>query len=148
MRRTKSCIEAMNSHAVAGAMVCSKSLARRRLRPSHAKVRSTTQRLAQLVTGIATICEYVSQPWIAADNFGQNERCAIAVLHVSGVTNGMNKIAVTVGHDVTLSALDLLARIIAARPVAFRRLAALAVDDPSARRASRPTASRLISSRA
>ena len=45
MRRTKSWIEAMNSHAVAEAMVCLKSLARRRLRPSHAKVRSTTQRL-------------------------------------------------------------------------------------------------------
>src|SRR3546814_2974207 len=34
----------MNSQAVAEAMVCSKSLARRRLRLSHAKVRSTTQR--------------------------------------------------------------------------------------------------------
>ena len=34
----------MKSHAVAEAMVCSKSLARRRLRFSQAKVRSTTQR--------------------------------------------------------------------------------------------------------
>jgi hypothetical protein len=35
-RRVKNCTEAMNSHAVAEAMVCSKSLARRRLRLSHA----------------------------------------------------------------------------------------------------------------
>ena len=34
----------MNSHAVAEAMVCSKSLARRRFRLSQASVRSTTQR--------------------------------------------------------------------------------------------------------
>jgi len=44
MRRVKSWIDAMNSQAVAEAMVCSKSLARRRLRLSHARVRSTTQR--------------------------------------------------------------------------------------------------------
>jgi TRAP-type mannitol/chloroaromatic compound transport system permease large subunit len=40
----KSWTEAMKSHAVAEAMVCSKSLARRRFRLSHARVRSTTQR--------------------------------------------------------------------------------------------------------
>jgi putative transposase len=34
----------MNSHAVAEAIVCSKSLARRRFRLSHVSVRSTTQR--------------------------------------------------------------------------------------------------------
>jgi putative transposase len=47
MRRVKIWTEAMKSHAVAEAVVCSKSLARRRLRPSHAKVRSTTQRLGK-----------------------------------------------------------------------------------------------------
>jgi putative transposase len=40
----KNWIDAMNSQAVAEAMVCSKSLARRRLRLSQAIVRSTTQR--------------------------------------------------------------------------------------------------------
>src|SRR3546814_21157129 len=45
MLRVKSWIEAMKSHAVAEAMVCSKSLARRRFRLSQASVRSTTQRL-------------------------------------------------------------------------------------------------------
>ncbi len=44
IRRVKSWMDAMNSQAVAEAMVCSKSLARRRLRLSQASVRSTTQR--------------------------------------------------------------------------------------------------------
>ena len=44
MRRVKSWMEATKSQAVADAMVCSKSLARRRLRFSQASVRSTTQR--------------------------------------------------------------------------------------------------------
>lgn len=46
IQRAKSCTEAMNSHAVAEVMVCSKSLAMRRLRLTHAKVRSTTYRLS------------------------------------------------------------------------------------------------------
>lgn len=45
MRRVKIWIEALNNRAVAEAMVCSKSLARRRLRSSNAKARSSTQRL-------------------------------------------------------------------------------------------------------
>jgi len=44
MRRVRSCTAAMYSHAVALSMVRSKSLASLRLRPSQAKVRSTTQR--------------------------------------------------------------------------------------------------------
>lgn len=43
----------MSSHAVAEAMVCSKSLARRRLRPSHAKAHSTTQRLGNTSNPLA-----------------------------------------------------------------------------------------------
>jgi len=60
MRRAKSWIEAMNSHAIADAMVCSKSLARRRLLPSHAKVRSTTQRL--VVRGL--VVQTFSYVWL------------------------------------------------------------------------------------
>ena len=40
--------EAMNSHVVALSMVFSKSFTRRRLRPSQANVRSTTQRLGRM----------------------------------------------------------------------------------------------------
>ena len=43
-RRMRSMTEAAQRNAVAEAMVASKSLARRRLRPSQAKKRSTTQR--------------------------------------------------------------------------------------------------------
>ena len=53
MRRAKSWIEAMNSHAVADAMVCSKSLASRRFRFSHASVRSTTQRRGRTTKPLA-----------------------------------------------------------------------------------------------
>jgi hypothetical protein len=42
--RVMSWMEASVNHAVALSMVCSKSLAKRRLRFSYAKVRSTTQR--------------------------------------------------------------------------------------------------------
>ena len=45
MRLARNWTEAMNSHAVAEAMLRSKSLARRRLRLIQAKKRSTTQRL-------------------------------------------------------------------------------------------------------
>lgn len=44
MRWATSHIDATNSQAVAEVMVCWKSFARRRLRLSHAKVRSTIQR--------------------------------------------------------------------------------------------------------
>ena len=55
----------MNSQAVAEAMVCSKSLARRRLRLSHAKVRSTTQRRGS-----------TSKPFAASD------RLMISMVHL------------------------------------------------------------------
>ena len=44
MRRVKSWVNAIKSHAVTDAMVLSKSLASRRFRLNHANVRSTTQR--------------------------------------------------------------------------------------------------------
>jgi hypothetical protein len=42
-------MEAMSSHASEDAMLASRSFARRRQRPSQAKVRSTTQRLAMMI---------------------------------------------------------------------------------------------------
>jgi len=113
------------------------------------------QRLAQLVSGMATIGEDVPEPGVTAYDLCQDERCTIAILHVSGVNDGMHQIALGVGHDVPLAPLDLLARIIAARPAALRRLDALAVASPYfvsitpvLGEASRPPASRPISSRA
>src|SRR3546814_8668510 len=46
----------------------------------------------------------------------------------------MDQIAVGVGQDVALVSLDLLSRVIAARPAAFRRLHTLAVDHSGAGR--------------
>lgn len=60
------------------------------------------QRLAQLVAGIATIGEDVPEPRMAADDLGEDERYAIAILHASGVDHGTNQIAIGIGHDVTL----------------------------------------------
>src|SRR3546814_19141628 len=48
--------------------------------------------------------------------------------------HGMDQIAVGVGQDVALASLDLLSRVIAARPAAFRRLHTLAVDHSGAGR--------------
>jgi hypothetical protein len=50
-------------------------------------------------------------------------------MYVSGVNDGMNKIANIVGHDVTLAHFDLLAYSIASRPAVLVGFDALAVDD-------------------
>lgn len=155
MRRVESWIEAMKSHAVADAMVCSKSFARRRFRLSHASVRSTTQRRGstskpfaasgllmvsmvhlpqlrsaslKLICGIAAISEHVAQPGEALDDCGEHQRCAIAVLDVGGVDYGVNEIAVGGGEDVALASLDLLACVIAPKSATFRCFHRLAVD--------------------
>src|SRR3546814_594069 len=67
---------ARSSHVAALAMVCSESLASRRQRPSHAKVRSTTQRRGRTSNPLAaserlTICK-VQRPILsnAALSFG------------------------------------------------------------------------------
>lgn len=96
------------------------------------------QRLAQLVAGLATIGEDVSQPGMPTDNLGQHEWRAIAVLHVSGVNDGMNQITISVGHDGTLAPFGLLACIVTPGPAALGGYDALAVDDPSARRSLAP----------
>lgn len=106
------------------------------------------QRLANLVAGIAAIGEDVPEPVVTAYNLCQQELRTIAILHVGGMHHGVNQIALAVGHDVPLAPLDLLARVEATRPAALRRLHALAVDPPALGAASRPPASRLISSRA
>ncbi len=51
---------------------------------------------------------------------------------------GLDQIALGVGQDVALTALDLLARIIAARTAGFGGFDALAVDDPGTGRGITP----------
>jgi len=157
MRRAKSWIEAMNSHAVADAMVCSKSLARRRLRLSHCQ-RSFDDPASwqddkslcgigpfddldgpfadlpeggpELVARITAIGEDMAQPRETADDFSQHQWRTVAVLDTGGVDHGVDQIALGVGQDVALTALDLLARIIAARTAGFSIFDTLAVDQP------------------
>src|SRR3546814_20563054 len=70
----------------------------------------------------------MAQPWKAVDDFTQDQRRAVAVLNVGGMDHRMYQIALGVGEDVALAALDLLARVIAARAATFSRFHALAID--------------------
>jgi hypothetical protein len=80
----------------------------------------------------------MAQPREAADDLRQHQRRTVAVLDVGGVDHGVDQIALGVGQDMALAALDLLARIIAARTAGFRGFDALAVDHPGTGRGFAP----------
>ena len=61
----------------------------------------------------------------ARRDFGQHQRCAVAVLNIGGMDDSMDKVAAGVGQDMALPALDLLARVIAANTTRFRGFASL-----------------------
>lgn len=63
----------MNSHAVADAMVCSKSLARRRFRLSQARVRSTTQRRGSTSKPFAASDRLIARPRGIAQCWGDRQ---------------------------------------------------------------------------
>ena len=96
------------------------------------------QRLPEFVASIAAIGKHMAQPREAVDDLGQHQRCAVAVLDVGGVDHGVDQVALSVGDDVALAALDLLARIIATRTPGFGGFNALAVDDPGTGRGIAP----------
>lgn len=68
------------------------------------------------------------QPREAADYFGEDERCTVAILDAGGVDHSKNQVTVCVGQDVPLAPLDFLARIVAQRPAALGGFDTLAVD--------------------
>src|SRR3546814_3059960 len=72
----------------------------------------TPERFPELVASIAAIGKDMAQPWKAVDDFTQDQRRAVAVLNVGGMDHRMYQIALGVGEDVALAALDLLARVI------------------------------------
>lgn len=98
-------------------MLVSKTLARRRLRFNHARVRSTTQRLGstskpfafaarltisrsstelvecgpQLLAGVAVIGEHVAQPRKGGTDRCQHGRSTVAVLDVCGMNGGADR---------------------------------------------------------
>src|SRR3546814_8008192 len=88
----------------------------------------TPEPFPTLVASIAAIGKDMAQPWKAVDDFTQDQRRAVAFLNGGGMDHRMYQIALGVGEDVALAALDLLARVIAARAATFSRFHALAID--------------------
>ena len=86
------------------------------------------QATAKLVSGITAVGEQAAQPGEAGDHTGQQQGRSVAELHVGGVNHGVDQIAFSVGEDVALTALCLLARVITTRPAGFRCFDALAID--------------------
>src|ERR1700691_4740404 len=83
---------------------------------------------ARLIAGVGGVGEHVAQPRMRALDRGQQDRCAIAILHARFVHNRAHQQAGRVGEDVTFAALHLLSGIEPARAAGFRRLHRLAVD--------------------
>src|SRR6202043_1866281 len=94
----------------------------------------TLQSLAQFISGIATIGKDMAQPGIARTDRSKDARGAIAILNAGFVHHDPDQIALGVGDDVALAALDLLSCVIAPRATAFRGFHRLAVNH-SGRRA-------------
>ena len=99
------------------------------------------QSLAQFISGIATIGKDMAQPGIARADRSKDARGAIAILNAGFVHDEPDQIALGVGDDVALAALDLLACVKAPWTAAFRGFHRLAVNH-SGRRA-RLSANRL-----
>ena len=114
---------AIMSQASALAMVASKSLARRRLRPSQAKVRS----------GVGAIGEDVAQPGEGPSDRGEQRRRTVAVLDMGGVNHAGDEPPAGVGEDMALAPLNQLAGVEPARATAFRGFHRLAVDHTGGR---------------
>ena len=69
---------------------------------------NTFQRLAQFLAGIAAIGEDMAQPWIERADRSEHARGTIAILNVGLMHDQPDQIALRVGDDVALAALDLL----------------------------------------
>ena len=65
------------------------------------------QRLAQFLPGIAAIGEDMAQPWIERADRGEHARGAIAILNAGFMHDEPDQIALRVGDDMALAALDL-----------------------------------------
>src|SRR3954466_4256831 len=131
---------AMKAQALELSMVFSQSLARRRHRPSHASVRSTTHRrgntsnpfgrvgslddldgpvtlplegIAQFAARIAAIGEDVAQPWKPVADGLEQRRGSVAILHIGRMNKDEEHDAQRVGDDVALAAVDLFPGVVA-----------------------------------
>lgn len=73
----------------------------------------------QLLSGITAIVKDPGKRGIRIPAALDEVRCAIAILDIGGVDQGVEQVAGRVGRDVALAPFDLLARVIAARPAGF-----------------------------
>jgi len=94
---------------------------------SNVPVLESGGRFAQLVASIAPIGKDMAQPRVERPDGGQHLHGAIPVLDVGGVNAQPDQMALRVGDDVALAALDLLAGIEAARSTGLRGLHRLAI---------------------
>ena len=101
----------------------------------------TFQRLAQFLPGIAAVSEDMAQPWIERADRGEHAWGTIAILNAGFMHDEPDQMALRVGDDMTLAALDLLACVIAPRAAALRGFHRLAVNHSGRR--TRLSASRL-----
>ena len=150
-------MEAMKSQLQTDAIVCSKSLARRRFRFRHAKVRSTTQRRGRIMKHLVRsdrlmisivqspilvsaalsfplhtlISEHMMQPRTAIADVFYHQWRVVSFLDAGAVNNGINQRAIHAGDDMALAAFHFLARIISPYPATFRCFDRLAIDHAS-----------------
>src|SRR6266446_5050942 len=91
------------------------------------------QRAAQLVAGVSAIGKDMAQPWVEALNRSQHANRAVSILNVGRMNLKADEVSLRIRHDVPFAALNLLSRVIAARPAALGCLDRLAIDDTSTR---------------
>ena len=140
---------AISSHASALAMVASKSLARRRLRPNQAPafsfgLKSTDSlgsgddldgpfanlgdRIQQLVTAIDAIREDVPELGKSDAEGFQQRHCTMIVLNVGGMNLNREQRTARICNDVSLAPFQSLGHVKSTRTATFRCLDALTVE--------------------
>ena len=93
---------------------------------------------SQFVASIAAVSENVAQPGKAPAYCRQNINSLTTLLDVGGMNKEEDQEATGIRHDMALAALDLLPRVIAREPVAFRGFYRLAVNHARARKGFTP----------
>src|SRR5271156_954568 len=85
---------------------------------------------AQVGASVSAVGEEMAQPGKQLVDGLDDKPGTIAILDVGGVHLGTDQQTAGIGHNVTLTAFDLLGRIVTTRPAALGRLDRLTVDDP------------------
>src|SRR5207237_7308285 len=86
--------------------------------------------VTQIGAVIDTVGEEMAQPGKQIMDRRNDKPGTIAILDIGGVHLGSDQQTGSIGHNVALTAFDLLGRIVTTRPAALGRLDRLTVDDP------------------